>query len=64
VPLPGRYFPQEVGRIPTLIARGMPPRKNKRTKAPLCATIGETILKFFIKLEGLENFDVGTVKKS
>ena len=36
----------------------------RELEIPLCATIGETILKFFIKLEGLENFDVGTVKKS
>ncbi len=31
---------------------------------PLCAKIAETTLKFLIKLEGLENFDVRSWKKS
>jgi hypothetical protein len=31
---------------------------------PLRATIGETKMRFFIKLEAKENFDAGTVKKS
>jgi len=35
-----------------------------RNSLTLCAKIAETTLKFLIKLEGLENFDVRSWKKS
>ena len=42
---------------------GIAPAFDKGVNEPLCANIGETTLKFLIKLEGLENFDVRIAKK-